>query len=83
MKRMIDHMRGIQTIDQVNVLSVDGRRGWGASPEQVKYLTYSLRKDYEDVAELHNIMVARPVPNLDEFILGTELSLASPTVIIQ
>ena len=46
--------------------------------------TYYLCKHlYEDFPEFHNTMPPRPVPNLDDFILGTELSLTSPTVVTQ
>ena len=82
-----DQMRGIRTIDQVHVHP--GENGMGLSDEryeedrgvfshQVQIVDVLSGKHYEDVSELHNAMVPRPVPNLDDFILGTELSLTSP-----
>ena len=38
---------------------------------------------YEDVSELHNTIVPRPLPNLNDFILGTKLFLTTPPVITQ
>ena len=81
-----DQTRYLKTIDQVHVLAGDGWRGWDGMIrwEILKQLTtYSTGKHYEDVPELHNTMVPRTVPNLDDFILRTESSFASPTEITQ
>ena len=76
-------MRSLKRIDQVQVHAPSGdeRRGWDESSVNKFKWTHHLGKHYEDVSELYNTMVPRPVPNLDDFILGTELSLTSPTVI--